>query len=375
MTITSTSRISLFLVFAFLFSLTAACFFGLLPVRVVRAQDPQETVAVGDVTRTFVVHRPLGYDSKQHYPVVILLHSLNQDSEDMAHLSHFNEVADRFGIIAVYPNALHRWNVGVSLEQPTQPMARRGMGGRGGGMRFPGGGYPGSGWPGGSGQGQGQDPNQGQGQQGRQQQAPPADDLAFFNAMLDKLSTEYSVDSTRIYATGLSDGGFMDFRVACAMADRITAVAPVGAEMPKYLYCTPARPVPVLMINGTSDPVVSYGGGSGRPGSYLRLSAVNSAKDWGQLDGCNEKPQRTTIHPSAKKGMETRVETYDGCHQGAMVTLESIEGGGNTWPDGEQYLDEKTIGKTSKDLNADEVIWKFFQAYRLPAPAPAAPAH
>jgi polyhydroxybutyrate depolymerase len=365
---TTRSRISLFCVFAFLFSFSAACFFGLLPVRLVRAQDPQETVTVGDVTRTFVVHRPQGYDSKQHYPVVVLLHSLNQDSGDMAHLSHFNEVADRFGIIAVYPNALHRWNVGVSLEQPTQ--ARRGFGGRGGGMRFPGRGYPGSGWPGGSGQRQ----DQGQGQDQQRQRTPPADDLAFFNAMLDKLSTEYSVDITRVYATGLSDGGFMDFRVACAMADRVAAIAPVGAEMPKYLYCTPARPVPVLMINGTSDPVVSYSGG-GRPGSYLRLSALDSAKDWSQLDGCEEKPQRTTLHPTAKKGMETRVETYDGCHQGTMVTLDSVVGGGNTWPGGEQYLDEKSIGKTSNDLNADEVIWKFLQAYRLPTSPSAAPAH
>jgi polyhydroxybutyrate depolymerase len=356
-------RISLSLMVALLFSVSAACFFGLSSVRVVRAQDPQETLTVGDVTRTFAVHRPQGYNPKQRYPVVILLHSLNQDSEDMAHLSHFNEVADRFGIIAVYPNAVHRWNVGVSLERPAPPTPRRGFGGRG--IRFPGGGWPGS--------SPSPEPSPSQGQQGHQQ-PPPADDLAFFNAMLDKLSTEYSIDSTRVYATGLSDGGFMTFRIACAMADRITAIAAVGAEMPKYLYCTPARPEPVLMINGTSDPVVPYGGGS-HTGSYLTISAVSSAKDWSQLDGCEEKPQRTTLHPATKKGMETRVETYHGCHQGTMVTLDSVVGGGNTWPDGEQYLDEKSIGKTSNDLNADQVIWKFFQAYRLPATAAAPPTH
>lgn len=356
------SRSSLFFIFAVAVLLIAACFFGLLPVPLVRAQDSQETVTVDNATRTFVVHRPQGYDAKKHYPVVILLHSLNQDSEDMAHLSHFNEVADRFGIIAVYPNALHRWNVGVSVEQPAQPM-RRSFGGRG--MRFPGGG-----WPGGS--GQGQEPGQSQDQQRRQ--PPPADDLAFFKTMLDKLSTEYSIDSARVYATGLSDGGFMDFRMACAMADRIAAVAPVGAEMPKYLYCTPAHPVPVLMINGTSDPVVSYGGG-GHTGSYLTLSAVNSAKDWSQLNGCEEKPKRTNLHPSAKKGMEIRVETYSGCHQDTLVTLDSIVGGGNTWPGGEQYLDEKSIGKTDQDMNADEVIWKFLQTYRLPSSSPAGSAH
>lgn len=363
-------RAFLFIVFAIIFSVSAAYFFGLLPVRVVRAQDPVETVTVGDVARTFVVHRPQAYDSKQHYPVVILLHSLNQDSEDMAHLSHFNEVADRYGIIGVYPDAVHRWNVGVALQEAEQGMGRRGMGGRGGGVRFPGGGYPGSGWPGRGGQGQGQ------GQDQQQRTKPqPADDLAFFNAMLDKLSTEYSIDSMRVYATGLSDGGFMDFRLACSMADRIAAIAPVAAEMPKYLYCTPGRPVPVLMINGTSDPVVSYGGGSSRAGSYLRLSAADSAKDWGQLDGCEEKPQRTISHRTTKKGTDTRVETYTGCKAGTEVALYSIEGAGNTWPGGEQYLDEKSIGKTSNDLNADEIIWKFLEAYRLPAAVPAAAAH
>jgi polyhydroxybutyrate depolymerase len=368
---------AVFFFFGIALLVSFACFLELLHVRVVRAQDPVESVTVDGVSRTFVVHRPQGYNSKQRYPMVILLHGLNQDSDDMARLSHFNAMADRYGIIAVYPDALHRWNVGVALQEGEQGMGRRGMGGRGGGIRFPGGGYPGGGWPGrGGGQGPGQGQGQGQGQDQNQQQRPkPGDDLAFFNAMLDKISSEYSVDSARIYATGLSDGGFMDFRMACSMADRIAAIAPVGAEMPKYLFCAPGRAVPVLMINGTSDPIVSYGGGGSRAGSYLRLSAVESAKDWSRLDGCEDKPQGSTLKPSAKKGMETRVETYAGCHNDVTVMLESIVGGGNTWPGGEQFLDEKTIGKTSQDLNADEVIWKFFQAYHLPPSAPAAAVH
>ena len=110
-----------------------ACISGLLFVAPLRAQDAQEKVSVDDVSRTFTVHLPKGYDSQQHYPVVILLHGRNQDADDMARLTHFNQLADKDGIIAVYPNAVHgEWNIGVRPEQPSTGMARRGGGRRGG---------------------------------------------------------------------------------------------------------------------------------------------------------------------------------------------------------------------------------------------------
>ena len=75
--------------------------------------DAQEELQINDRTRTFVVHLPQGYDSQQRYPVAILLHGLDQNAAEMARLTHFNELADRDSIIAVYPNALGgRWTVG-----------------------------------------------------------------------------------------------------------------------------------------------------------------------------------------------------------------------------------------------------------------------
>jgi polyhydroxybutyrate depolymerase len=328
------------------------------------AQEPEQKITVGEVERTFVVHLPKGYTTNQKYPVVMVLHSTNQDANDISRLTRFDELADRDSVIAVYPNALHgRWNLGVAEEQPQQPS--RGMGRRGGFGRlgWPGGGYPGGGGSGGSG---------GQGQQKPQ----PADDIAFFNQMLDKLSTEYSVDATRIYATGVSDGGFMDVRLGCAMADRITAIAPVGAEMPKKLSCLPSRPMPVLMINGTDDPVVKYDGGhykgagdegESRGEGLATLSAEDTAKYWAKLDNCGTKPERTKISAKAKGGMNTEVSTFEGCQQSAQVALYSVKGGGNTWPGGEQYMPEKSVGKTSNDFSADEVIWSFFASRHLPA--------
>jgi polyhydroxybutyrate depolymerase len=324
------------------------------------------------VDRDFVVRLPRGYDAQQHYPVVILLHGMNQDADDMQRLTRFDLLADKDGVITVYPSAMHgRWNVGVRPQQHQAMGMGPGRRGRNGGG-YPGGGYPGGGggyprggggYPGGGAggqQGPSPDPNQ-------DHRAAPADDIAFFNQMLDYLGTRFSVDSSRIYAAGLSEGGFMSMRVGCALGDRIAAIAAVGAAMPKTMICLPTRPVPVVMVNGTSDPVVAYGGGTEHNQSLTTLSVEDSAKAWAKIDRCEEKPEKSKITPSAKGGMETKVDTYNGCQQDAQVVLYSVKGAGNTWPGGEQYEAENAVGKTSPDLNANEVIWSFLVKRRLPA--------
>jgi polyhydroxybutyrate depolymerase len=344
-------------------TIAVASIFAGLPPHDACAQEPEQKVTVDQVDRTFVVHLPRGYDGKQKYPVVLVLHSTNQDATDISRLTRFDELSDNDSVIVVYPNALHgRWNLGVA-EEPAQMrspgMGRRGGYGRGG---WPGGGYPGGGggYPGGSG-----------GQ--RQQRPQPADDIAFFNSMLDKLSVEYSVDATRIYATGLSDGGFMDVRLACTMADRIAAIAPVGAGMPKNLSCLPSHPMPVMMINGTDDPVVKYNGGHYKGAEYADsqgggiafLSTEDAAKYWAKLNNCATKPEKTKLPAKEKGGMKTEVNTFEGCQQNSQVVLYSVDGGGNTWPGGEQYMSEKVVGKTSNDFNANQVMWSFFVSRHL----------
>jgi polyhydroxybutyrate depolymerase len=185
--------------------------------------------------------------------------------------------------------------------------------------------------------------------------------------MLDEMAAKFSMDTARIYATGLSEGGFMAMKVGCAMADRIAAIAPVGAAMPKTMICSPSRPVPVVMINGTSDPVVPSGGGTEHNLRLPIVSVKDSAKAWAKIDGCAEKPTQTKLSAHEKGGMETKVETYDDCQQGAQVVWYSVKGGGNTWPGGEQYEVEKPVGKTSQDLNANETIWSFLVTKKLAA--------
>jgi len=328
------------------------------------SQETKEKVTVEDVDRSFMVRLPKGYDATKHYPVVILLHGMSQDADDMERLTRFDELADKDGIIAVYPIAMHgRWNVGVRPQESQRPMGMGPGRRRGGGGGYPGGG--GGGYPGGGGQRQGQDRQTQDPSEDRR--AAPTDDIAFFNQMLDQMGTKFSVDPSRIYAAGLSEGGFMSLRVGCALSDRIAAVAALGAAMPKTMICVPTRPVPLVMINGTSDPIVPYGGGTEHNRNLSVISVEDSAKAWARIDRCAEKPDKSKLSPQAKGGTETKVDTYNGCQHDAQVVLYSVKGAGNTWPGGEQYEAEKAIGKTAQDVNADELIWSFFVTRTLPA--------
>jgi polyhydroxybutyrate depolymerase len=159
----------------------------------------------------------------------------------------------------------------------------------------------------------------------------------------------------------------MAMKVGCALADRVAAIAPVAAAMPKSMICLPSRPIPVVMINGTSDPVVPHGGGTEHNLQLPIISVEDSAKAWARIDRCSEKPSQTKLPAHEKGGMETKVDTFEGCQQNAQVVSYSIKGAGNTWPGGEQYEVEKQIGKTSQDLNANETIWSFFMTKKLAA--------
>lgn len=350
----------------------AACFFFtmLFVNPCLWAQETKETVTVDDVERTYVVRLPRGYDSQSRYPAVILLHGMNQDADDMERLTHFDELADKDGVIAVYPVALHgRWNVGVYPQERSGGMGP----GRGGHRRWGGGGYPGGGgggggYPGGGGGGYPGGGQQSPNQEPGEKRPAPADDIGFLNQMLDQIESKLSVDAARIYAVGLSEGGFMSLRLGCSLSDRIAAIAAVGAAMPKTMICLPSRPVALEMINGTSDPVVPYGGGTEHNLNLATLSVEDSAKAWGKIDRCGEKPVHSKL-PVAKGGTETRIDTYAGCQQGVQVVAYSLKGAGNTWPGGMQYQVEKQVGKTSDDVNANDLIWGFLSATRLPEKA------
>jgi len=329
---------------------------------VVRAQDPQQYIDMDGTLRTFVVHLPIGYDPRNKYPLVILLHGAGDTASEMARLSRFDFVADRYGIIALYPNSDDvRWDIGVTVAAAAPPKGRTGRGGGSGDLGGLGG-IDGLDLPGGF-----PFPGLGGAQKPASKEKNPDGDVEFFDKVLDELTAAYSIDANRVFATGYSDGGLMAFRLGCSMGKRIAAIAAVAAAMPKEMLggCEPARGVPLLMLNGTSDAVIRYGGGLIRGTTVTTLSVEATAEKWAALDRCARKPTQTTLAPRDKHGMQTRIDTYSGCRDGAEVTLYAIEGGGNTWPSGDEFMPKNEVGKTSTDLDADEVIWKFFSAHPM----------
>lgn len=201
-------------------------------------------------------------------------------------------------------------------------------------------------------------------------------DLVFVDAMLDKLEAEQCIDTSRIYSTGLSNGAFFSSTLACAMSDRVAAVAPVSG-LTRNPDCKPPRPVPVLTFHGTADPILLFNGGIGkRLGALLAGKPDTSplpkaeldgpgypkaAKDWATANGCKatftEKPVTKTVTQ----------RTFD-CPAKATVVFDIIDGGGHTWP-GTQFSVplEKIMGPTEQSIDANDVIWKFFQRFRLPS--------
>ena len=197
-----------------------------------------------------------------------------------------------------------------------------------------------------------------------------ADDVGFINRMIDVLIEEYPVDRDRIFATGISNGGFMSFRLALDLSDRIRAIAPVTAQISRALEDhEPQRPVSLMLINGTEDPLVPYDGGHVRiaPQGRSRGEILSTEETMGRFarwNGCRGSVNRKELLDlSPNDG--TRIEriSYTGCRNGNAVILLKVIGGGHTWPGGMQYLPVKRIGRVSKDLNATQAIADFFLSF------------
>ena len=156
----------------------------------------------------------------------------------------------------------------------------------------------------------------------------------------------------------------MTNRLACDRADRFAAIAPAAGTLGVGVPCQPTRPVSVLAIHGTDDPVVPFDGGRmiGRGGASTIVSAPDMAARWRSLDDC---PEQLRTAELADPGDGTRVEqTFaEGCRDGTEVVFDQVDGGGHTWPGGWQYLPVAVIGRTSKALDASEASWAFFAAH------------
>jgi polyhydroxybutyrate depolymerase len=195
------------------------------------------------------------------------------------------------------------------------------------------------------------------------------DDVGFISALIDDLAEKRNIDRNRVYVTGISNGAMMSFRLACELSQKITAIAPVAGAMPENLpsRCSPSSKIPVLMISNTDDRLVPWEGGDirfGRKTFGRALSVPETVKYWVNNNQCSS-PPAISMEPDRdpKDGTRVRQEAYGPCEEGAWVVLYAIEGGGHTWPGGHQYLPAWIIGKTSRDIDANDVIWDFLKKH------------
>jgi len=185
------------------------------------------------------------------------------------------------------------------------------------------------------------------------------DDVGFVRALVAQLKTQLNVDSARIFATGMSNGGMMAHRLACDAADLFRAVASV-AGTDATASCAPVRPISVLHIHARNDTHVLFNGGAG-PDAFRDASKVmdfvsvpDTVARWVQREQCQPAPKRVLEHTGAW------CEAYSACAGGVQVQLCVTEDGGHSWPGAQSVRRGKEAA--SQALSANDVIWDFFRA-------------
>ncbi len=202
------------------------------------------------------------------------------------------------------------------------------------------------------------------------------DDVGFLIALIDYLLDTYSIDRSRVYVTGASNGGMMAHYLAAMASDRIAAIATVISTMPRNLIgrLNPDEPVSVLMINGTDDPLVPWGGGPVKFGKRVNgyvTSVEDTVKFWVDKNKCNPGPMVSEL-PDRDRSDGTVVSktAYSGGRQNTEVVLYTVHNGGHTWPSFEdkgsflrKILVSRLVGRKSRDIDACEVVWNFFRTH------------
>ncbi len=273
--------------------------------------DYAATLVSGGLTRSYLVHVPANIPSSGT-SLLVALHGGSGDGRGMQQLTNLNALADQKGFITVYPDGLQKtWADG----RGTTPAELQGV-----------------------------------------------NDVAFLSSLVRAISSQYKINTKKVFATGISNGGFMATKLACEASSIFVAVAVVSATMPQNLVssCKPIGGMPFLLIHGTADTFVPASGGVVTKGNGGKiLSTAATINFWKSLNGCNTATS-SNINPLAD-GTSITLEQYQNCSSGHDVWFYKILGGGHTWAGGLQYLPEIIIGKTSQDINANEVIWQFFQ--------------
>ena len=263
----------------------------------------KESIVHDDLVRDYIVHIPSSYDNKVPIPLVLCFHGYGGTASGISY-TNFNDVSDTANFIVVYPQGTllkrkSHWNVG--------------------------------GWT----------------------LDSKIDDVGFISSLLDSLSERYNINQSRIYSTGMSNGGYMSFLLACQLSDRIAAIASVTGSMTPQTYnlCNPQRPIPVLQIHGTNDQKVPYKGNR-----KWSLSINKVLEYWINHNNCDITPVEMSF-PDINNSNESNVHRLSWLNGDNSVITDHIivNRGGHDW-----------FGVWGNmDINSTAEIWKFFSQYDI----------
>jgi len=281
------------------------------------------TVDVDGQDRRYRVYVPPDYRAERKTPVVIAFHGGGGNPESMMRLSGLNAKADDAGFVVVYPY--------------------------------------------GSGTDENRNLTFNAGNVGGYAMRKNVDDVGFTKQLLADLKTFVNIDRDRVYATGISNGGMMAYRVASELSDLFAAVAPVAGPMGTET-CQPTQPVSVIHFHGTADELAPFKGGKGKgapgvPAAHRPsfLSVDHSIQAWVKANGCETEPKVEKLPDAADDGMRVTRKTWAGGKGGSEVVLIEIKNGGHTWPGREPLA--AILGKATQDISANDLMWTFFQKH------------
>ena len=272
-----------------------------IPIFALSQQTISGSIMHDNIQRDYILYVPAMYNASNPTPLVFNFHGYTSNANDQMWYGDFRSIADTAGFIIAHPMG--------TLDNSGNTHFNVGWGGS------------------------------------------SVDDIGFTSALIDSISAAYSINLNRVYSTGMSNGGYFSYHLACNLSTKIAAIASVTGTMSQFTYnnCNPQHPTPVMEIHGTADAVVDY-------------SSIPNVMDyWVIYNQCDTQSVFTPM---------PNINTLDGCTAEHFVWQNGLNGvevehfkivdGGHTWP-GTVF----PSSGTNYDINASVEIWRFFSKYDI----------